>query len=76
MDTLIVNMRRTEGGDIAAFIEAWLEFVVYFNQVLPAFPLYNNMWFDLYNPRLSGVDVIQNLTKWSHPVSIVNLTLS
>ncbi|MCL2426641.1 MAG: ABC transporter substrate-binding protein [Oscillospiraceae bacterium] len=74
-DELIVNMRRTEGGDYAGFAAAWVEFVVHHNEMVISLPLYNNIWADFYNPRLSGLDIGTDFANWAHPITIANLRL-
>jgi peptide/nickel transport system substrate-binding protein len=56
MDELIINLRRTEPGDNATFLARWFDYVVYWNEILPAFPLYANEYFDLHSARVQGVN--------------------
>ena len=75
MDEYIIAMRRTEGGDYEAFASAWVNFVVRHNQMVVSLPLYNNIWADLYNPRIQGMGVITDLANWANPASIVHLSI-
>ena len=56
IDDATVRMRNTAPEDLEGFLEAWFDYVVRFNEVLPSLPLYNNMWMDVYNPRLRGME--------------------
>lgn len=75
LDDAIERMRNTDPTDIEGFLDGWLDFVVRFNEVLPTFPLYNNIWIDFYNEdRVSGMEAITDLASWA--VSIISLSLN
>lgn len=44
---------RVPSMDREAFLEAWLEFQIYWAEILPMIPLYSNTYYDLYTPALS-----------------------
>jgi len=73
MDDAMERMRRTEPGDYEGFAEAWFDYIIRFNEVLPAFPLYNNMWMDFYSPRVSGMSAISDLSNWAEGITALSL---
>ncbi|MDR2589769.1 MAG: ABC transporter substrate-binding protein [Oscillospiraceae bacterium] len=74
IDEAIVRMRRSDPTDYEGFLNGWFDYIVRFNEVLPSLPLYNNMWMDLYNPRVGGVENVTDLASWA--AVITQLTLS
>jgi peptide/nickel transport system substrate-binding protein len=56
LDDLIMKMRRTPPGDNAAYLAAWFDYVVRWNYILPAIPLYSNEYFDLYSNDVRNVN--------------------
>jgi len=74
LDEIMVNLRNTDPDDFNGFLDTWVEYVVRFNEVLPTLILYNNIWMDLHNPRIQGMDVITDYASWA--ASINNLSLS
>lgn len=54
---LAVNMRATEPGDVLGYCQKWLAFETYWNQVLPAVPVYSNVYFDFYVDRLQNYQI-------------------
>ncbi len=65
---LAMDMRRTESGDLLTYCQKWIAFQEYWNEVLPMIPLYSNMYFDFYTPRLQGYSINQHIT-WSEALS-------
>jgi len=56
LDDLIIEMRRREPDDHEGYLDAWFRYVVRWNEMLPAIPLYSNEYFDLYNSKVKGVN--------------------
>jgi peptide/nickel transport system substrate-binding protein len=50
------DMRQTTPGDYASFSNSWLNFVKYFNEILPDLPLYSDEYFDFFSPKLRDFD--------------------
>ncbi len=72
LDELIIAMRETEPDDRDAYLDAWLDYQVRWNELMPQVPLYSNEYYDIYNTALTGVntgpyagyeDVICQITK-------------
>jgi len=74
LDDAMERIRNSDPDDFNGFLDAWFDYVVRFNEVLPALPLYNNMWMDLYNPRVQGMEVISDLANWAHSITQLSLT--
>jgi len=74
IDEATVRMRRTDSDDFNGFLDGWYDYIIRFNEVLPSIPLYNNMWMDLYNPRIGGMEAISDLASWA--ACITQLTLN
>jgi peptide/nickel transport system substrate-binding protein len=49
-------MKKTEPGDNETFLKNWIEYVVAWNQELPDMPLYANIYYDFYQPRIQGYE--------------------
>ena len=45
-------MRMTEPGDVLSYCQKWIAFQEYYSEVLPAIPVYSNVYFDFYTPNL------------------------
>ena len=73
LDEAMVRMRLTDPEDHAGFLEGWFDFVIRFNEYLPALPLYNNMWMDFYNPRVVGMSAITDLSTWAEGITALSL---
>jgi peptide/nickel transport system substrate-binding protein len=56
LDELIMQMRRTTPGDNDAFLAVWYDYVIRWNQMLPALPLYANEYFNFFGNHVSGVN--------------------
>lgn len=51
---LAAAMTKVPSEDLADFLNAWLDFQVYWAEVLPLIPLYSNTYYDLYTPKLKN----------------------
>jgi peptide/nickel transport system substrate-binding protein len=56
LDDLIMKMRRTTPGDNDTFLEIWFDYVVRWNYMLPALPLYANEYFNFFPDHVRGVN--------------------
>ena len=72
LDGYIIAMRETTPGDNAAFLEAWFNYVVRFNQLLGVIPLYANEYYDLFNARVHGVATTP-YANWSHIITLLSV---
>ena len=54
---LAVDMRKTEPGDMFAYLTKWISFQKRYNEVLPAIPVYSNTYYDFYIPELQNYDI-------------------
>lgn len=57
---LAVDMRKTEPGDVLSYCQKWVAFQERWTEVLPAIPVYSNMYFDFYTTRLQNYRVTEN----------------
>ena len=60
-------MRRTEPGDVLTYCQKWVAFQERWAEVLPAIPVYSNVYFDSYAETLHDYSVSANLT-WSEAI--------
>ncbi len=51
---LAVDMRKTEPGDIYGYVKKWIAFQHRFNDVLPAIPVYSNIYYDFFTEELEN----------------------
>lgn len=70
---LAVDMRKTEPGDVLSYCQKWVVFQERWTEVLPAIPVYSNVYFDFYTTRLQNYRVTENQT-WTQ--AIVGATLT
>ena len=64
---LAVNMRKTEPGDVFTFMERWIAFQERYNEVLPAIPVYSNIYFDFFTAELQNYSIPAHVT-WSQAI--------
>lgn len=64
LEALALDMRHTAPGDNAAYAQKWLRFQQRWAEVLPAIPLYSNVYFDLYPADLNGYQV-DSFSSWA-----------
>ena len=72
LDDLIMTLIRTEPGDNATYLERWFDYVVHWNYLLPALPLYSNEYFDLFNARVQGVNT-NPFASWFQDICAISL---
>lgn len=70
---LAVDMRKTEPGDVLSYCQKWVAFQERWTEVLPAIPVYSNVYFDFYTTRLQNYRVTETQT-WTQ--AIVGATLT
>lgn len=66
-------MRETTPGDSEAYLAAWQNFIAYWQEVMPAVPLYSNNYYDLYTEKLSGYEIGST---WSWSQAIIGATIA
>jgi len=64
---LAVAMRQTEPGDVLAYCQKWVAFQERWAEVLPAIPVYSNVYFDFYTSALHNYNVSANMT-WAQAI--------
>lgn len=64
---LAADMSKTEAGDVLAYCQKWVAFQEYWNGILPAIPLYSNIYFDFHASRLQNYHPGEHTT-WSQAV--------
>ena len=62
-----VNMRKTDPLDVYDYVAKWISFQERYNEVLPAIPLYSNVYFDFWMNQLQNYDVNGHVT-WSQAI--------
>ena len=64
---MAVDMRKTTPGAFLEYVTKWIRFQERYNQVLPAIPVYSNVYFDFYTDQLQSYDVASHVT-WTQAV--------
>lgn len=67
LQRMALDMRQTEAGDYLSYCQKWVKFQEYWNSVLPAIPLYSNVYFDLYTTKLQDYAATSNQT-WADAI--------
>ena len=62
-----VDMRKTEPGDIFTYVQKWIRFQERYNEVLPAIPIYSNIYFDFFTSQLQNYQITAHVT-WSQAI--------
>ncbi len=64
---LAVDMRKTEPGDVLSYCQKWVKFQERWSEVLPAIPVYSNVYFDFYVPTLQNYR-INSTQSWAQAI--------
>lgn len=70
---LAVELRKTEPGDVAGYVNKWVSFQQAFQEAVPMIPIYSNTYYDFYSPNLQGYDIAEN-TSWAYAILDAVLT--
>ncbi|MBR3494218.1 MAG: hypothetical protein IKH38_02210 [Clostridia bacterium] len=62
-----VNMRKTDPRDVYDYIARWIAFQERYNEVLPAIPLYSNIYYDFYSDQLQNYWITAHVT-WTQAI--------
>ncbi len=62
-----VEMRKTEPGDVFTYVQKWIRFQERYNEILPAIPIYSNIYFDFFTNQLQNYDITAHVT-WSQAI--------
>ncbi len=72
LDELIIEMRSTDPSDKEGFLQAWFEYQIRFNEIMPQIPLYSNEYYDILHVNVDNFnttiyagyeDIICTITK-------------
>ena len=64
---LAAAMSQTEPGDVLSYCQKWVAFQERWAEVLPAIPVYSNVYFDFYTSTLQNYNVSENMT-WTQAI--------
>ena len=64
---LAVAMRQTESGEVLEYCQKWVAFQERWTEVLPAIPVYSNVYFDFYAPILHNYNAGANVS-WAQAI--------
>ncbi len=64
---LAQDMAKTEPGDIVSYCQKWIAFQEYWQEVVPAIPVYSNAYFDFHTPLLQNYEINANAT-WGQAI--------
>ena len=64
---LAVDMRRTDPKDVFDYVSKWVAFQERYNQVLPAIPIYSNIYYDFWVPELQNYNIVGHVT-WTQAI--------
>jgi len=62
-----VNMRKTDPMDVFDYVTKWVSFQERYNEVLPAIPIYSNIYFDFFTDKLQNYFITSQVT-WSQAI--------
>ncbi len=62
-----VDMRKTEPGSVYEYVTKWIRFQERYNEVLPAIPIYSNIYFDFFTPLLQNYNITSHVT-WTQAI--------
>ncbi len=55
LDELIIAMRETDPNDPDAYLDAWFDYQVRWNELMPQVPLYSNEYYDIHHSYVDGL---------------------
>ena len=64
---LAVDMRKTVPENYYEYVVKWIRFQERYNEVLPAIPLYSNIYFDFFTDQLQNYEITAHVT-WSQAI--------
>ena len=64
---LAVDMRKTEPMDVYGYVKKWVAFQERYNEVLPAIPVYSNIYYDFFSRQLQNYVITSHVT-WSQAI--------
>ena len=64
---LAVDMRKTPPGSTFEYVQKWIRFQERFNKVLPAIPIYSNIYFDFFTEKLQNYHITAHVT-WTQAI--------
>jgi len=64
---LAVDLRRTEPGNVLEYCAKWVEMQERFTEVLPAVPVYSNVYFDFYADALQNYSIGESIS-WAQAI--------
>lgn len=73
VDSILEKMRKADPSDKDTWSKGWYDYQVWYNDYMPAVPLYGNEYYDIYTNRVSGLDTTPF---WDWSQVICNLSLS
>ncbi len=56
LDEIMVRMRETDPSDDEAYLQAWFEFQIRWNELMPEVPLYSNEYFDISHVNVDNLN--------------------
>ena len=62
-----VNMRKTDPLDVYDYVAKWISFQERYNEVLPAIPIYSNIYYDFYTSQLKNYHITAHVT-WTQAI--------
>ena len=62
-----VDMRTTVPGDVLSYVRKWVAFQERWTEVLPAIPVYSNLYFDFYTDALRDYKISSGIT-WADAI--------
>ncbi len=56
LDELIIKMRETDPSDTEGYLEAWFDYQIRWNELMPQIPLYSNDYYDIAHEYVDGLN--------------------
>lgn len=72
LDAAIEAMRELESDQKEEHADAFVDYIVRWNELLPSIPLYSNEYFDIFSARIAGVETTPFVT-WAETVCKIHL---
>lgn len=73
LDVVLETMRKADPTDIETWVNGFVEFLVWYNDYMPAVPLYSNEYYDIFNSRVQGLET-SSLWDWSNDIADITLS--
>ena len=72
LDKVLDTMRKEDADDRDTWLNGWKQFQVWYNENMPAVPLYGNEYHDIHTSRVKGLETTP-FYDWTNVITSLSL---